>query len=140
MTVRAPAQGDGGTATPAVSHPLQRLGADEIRLARAVLDDQGLVGERTRFAYLGLDEPPKGEVLAFRPGDPVERRVRVVLLDEGSGDAADVVVSLGRRAIASHRVLDTGREGQPPIMLEDLMAVDEIVKGDDGWRAAMERT
>jgi primary-amine oxidase len=139
MTVRAPAHDQGGRPQPEVSHPLQRLGADEIRLARAILDERGLVGERTRFAYLGLEEPPKGEVLAFRAGEPVERRVRAVLLDEGSGDAADVLVSLTRREVERHVVLDTSREGQPPIMLEDLMAVDEIVKGDAGWRAAMER-
>ena len=77
MTVPAPAQ--------VVAHPLQRLGADEIRLAKALLAGHGLVGERTRFAYLGLEEPPKAEVLAFREGDPVDRRVRAVLLDTATG-------------------------------------------------------
>ena len=139
MTVRAPAHGDGGTGIPEASHPLQRLGADEIRRAKTLLAEHGLVGARTRFAYLGLEEPPKAAVLAFRAGEPVERRVRVILLDEATGDAADVVASLTRGAIDTHVVLDTAREGQPPIMLEDLMAVDEIVKGDSGWRAAMER-
>jgi primary-amine oxidase len=139
MTVRAPAHGDGGTPAPGVSHPLQRLGADEIRLAKTLLAEHGLVGAHTRFAYLGLEEPPKGEVLAFRAGEPVERRVRVILLDEATGDAADVVASLTRRVVDAHVVLDTARQGQPPIMLGDLMAVDEIVKGDSGWRAAMER-
>jgi primary-amine oxidase len=47
---------------------------------------------------------------------------------------------VGERTRFAYRVLDSGREGQPPIMLEDLMAVDEIVKCDDGWRAEMERT
>jgi primary-amine oxidase len=139
MTVRAPVHGDGGTPAPGVSHPLQRLGAGEIRLAKTLLAEHGLVGAHTRFAYLGLEEPPKGEVLAFRAGEPVERRVRVILLDEATGDAADVVASLTRRVVDAHVVLDTARQGQPPIMLGDLMAVDEIVKGDSGWRAAMER-
>ena len=120
-------------------HPLQRLGADEIRLARAVLTEHGLVGGQTRFAYLGLEEPPKWEVLAFRPGEPLERRVRAILLDTATGDATDVVVSLTRGAIDASAVLDPAREGQPPIMLEDLVAVDEIVKGDSGWREAMAR-
>jgi primary-amine oxidase len=131
MTVRAPAQ--------VVAHPLQRLGADEIRLAKALLAGHGLVGERTRFAYLGLEEPPKAEVLAFREGDPVDRRVRAILLDTATGGAADVVASLTRGAVDSAAELDTTRDGQPPIMLEDLVAVDEIVKADAGWRAAMER-
>jgi primary-amine oxidase len=139
MTLRAPAQADQGRRPPGPSHPLQRLGADEIRLARAVLAEHGLVSEHTRFAYLGLEEPPKPEVLAFRPGEPVERRVRAVLLDTATGDATDVVASLTRGAVDSSVVLDTARHGQPPVMLEDLIAVDEIVKGDRGWREAMAR-
>ena len=139
MTLRAPAQGDRGRRAPGPSHPLQRLGADEIRLARTVLAEHGLVSEHTRFAYLGLEEPPKSEVLAFRPGEPVDRRVRAILLDTATGGATDVVASLTRGAVDSSVVLDTARHGQPPIMLEDLIAVDEIVKADRGWREAMAR-
>ena len=69
MTVRAPAQ--------VVGHPLQRLGADEIRLAKGLLTEHGLVREHTRFAYLGLEEPPKDEVLAFKAGDPIGRPTAV---------------------------------------------------------------
>jgi primary-amine oxidase len=122
-----------------VAHPLRRLGADEIRLAKALLVEHGLVGEHTRFAYLGLEEPPKAEVLAFREGDPVDRRVRAILLDTATGGAADVVASLTRGAVDAAAEIDTGRDGQPAIMVEDLVAVDEIVKADAGWRAAMER-
>ena len=50
MTVRASTQVDGGRPAPGPSHPLQRLGADEIRLARTVLTEHELVGEHTRFA------------------------------------------------------------------------------------------
>jgi hypothetical protein len=89
MTVRAETQAAGGARGPEPSHPLQRLGADEIRRGRTLLAEHGLVGDHTRFAYLGLEEPPKGEVLAFRPGQPVERRVRAILLDTATGAAAD---------------------------------------------------
>ena len=104
-----------------------------------MLTEHGLVGGQTRFAYLGLEEPPKQEVLAFKPGEPVERRVRAILLDMGTGAATDVVASLTRAAIDSSVELDPVVDGQPPIMLEDLVAVDEIVKADSGWRAAMAR-
>jgi Cu2+-containing amine oxidase len=66
-------------------------------------------------------------VLGFRPGDPVDRRVRAILLDAATGAAADVVASLSRGAVDSYVVLDTARDGQPPIMLEDLEAVEEVV-------------
>jgi primary-amine oxidase len=120
-------------------HPLQRLGADEIRQARTLLAEQGLLSESTRITYLGLEEPPKAEVLAFRPGDPVDRRVRAILLDAATGAATDVVASLSRGAVDSRVALDPARDGQPPVMLSDLEAVDQIVKADSGWRAAMAR-
>jgi primary-amine oxidase len=123
----------------APEHPLQRLSAAEIGAVRDLLAGCGLVGVQTRFPYLGLEEPPKSEVLAFRPGDPIDRRVRVVLLDTASGAATDVVVSLTSGSIVSQVALDPVRDGQPSIMLEDLIAVDEIVKADTGWVAAMAR-
>ncbi len=139
MTVRSATRDGDGVPAPGPSHPLRRLGADEIRRARTVLAERGLVGEHTRFTYLGLEEPPKWEVLSFRNGDPLERRVRAILLDTATGAATDVVASLSRGTVDSQVVIDTARDGQPPIVLEDLTAVDEIVKGDGGWRAAMAR-
>ena len=124
---------------PAPEHPLQRLSAAEISAARGVLADNGLVGEQTRFTYLGLEEPAKSEVLAFKPGDAIDRRVRAVLLDVATGTATDVVASLTSGTIVSQVDLDPVRDGQPSIMLEDLIAVDEIVKADAGWVAAMAR-
>jgi primary-amine oxidase len=118
---------------------LQRLSAAEISAARSVLADCGLVGDHTRFTYLGLEEPAKDAVLRFRPGDPVDRRVRAVLLDTATGEGTDVVASLSRREVDSRLVIDPVRDGQPPIMLEDVIRVDEIVKADAGWRAAMAR-
>jgi primary-amine oxidase len=130
--------GDGLPAGEGV-HPLRRLSADELRRAKAVLAEHGLVDGQTRFTYVGLEEPPKQEVLGFRPGDAVDRRVRAILLDASSGAASDVVASLTRGEVDSRRELDPARDGQPPVILSDLEAVDEIVKGDEGWRAAMAR-
>jgi primary-amine oxidase len=137
--VRATTQADGGLPTPEPAHPLQRLSADEMRLARSVLAEHGLMGEHTHVTYLGLEEPPKAEVLGYRPGDRIDRRVRAILLDAASGAATDVVASLSRRTVDSRVALDPARDGQPPVMLSDLQAVDEIVKSDSGWLAAMER-
>ena len=44
---------------PVAQHPLEQLSAPEIREARRILADAGLVADTTRFAYLGLVEPPK---------------------------------------------------------------------------------
>jgi primary-amine oxidase len=120
-------------------HPLARLTAAEIHSARAVLDKAGLLLPSTRFAYLGLEEPAKRDVLAFHPGDPVERRVRAFLLDTDTGRTRDVVACLTSGTVDRVTEVDTTVSGQPPVLLDDLMSVDEIVKAHPGWVAAMAR-
>jgi primary-amine oxidase len=127
------------TAVPAVTHPLDRLTAEEIATARAVLDAAGLLTATTRFAYLGLDEPAKSEVLAYtgETAAAPNRRVRAVLLDVATGVAETVVVSLTDTTVDGRIPIDPVTDGQPPILLEEFIAVDEIVKADPGWVAAM---
>src|SRR5687768_5824306 len=98
-----------------MTHPLQRLSADEIRAARNVFDKRGLLLPTTRFAYLGLEEPPKHEVLAYRPGAPVDRRVRAVLLDVASGESYTAVASVTRGEVDQVTRIDPAVDGQPPI-------------------------
>jgi len=122
---------------PGLTHPLARLTAEEIDLARRVCIDAGLIGETTRFAYLGLEEPAKDDVLQWTPGAPVNRRVRTFLLDVATGAGRDVVVSISDDAVVSARDLDPLVDGHPPILLEEFELVDQIVKSDPGWVAAM---
>jgi primary-amine oxidase len=121
----------------AVTHPLDRLTADEITTARTILDTAGLLAPTSRFAYLGLDEPAKADVLGFTPAGPVRRLIRAVLLDVATGAAETVVVSLTEGVLVQRMPIDPSRDGQPPILLEEFMLVDEIVKSDSGWVAAM---
>jgi primary-amine oxidase len=141
--MNAPAA-DRVTANPSVAaavdhHPLRRLTADEIQEAHRVLAEADLLTPTTRFAYLGLEEPTKDEVLAWSPGDVAERRVRAVLLDVATGQTTDTVVTLTEHEVESATEIDCASAGQPPILLEEFILVDEIVKGDEGWRAAMAR-
>ncbi|GAA1029169.1 primary-amine oxidase [Virgisporangium ochraceum] len=123
----------------APSHPLARLSADEFTAARDLLARAGHVTDTVRFANLCLEEPPKADVLAFDAGDPVDRRVRAILLDVTTGATTIVVASLTRAAVDSVRTVDTGAEGQAPILPEEFEAVDRIVKADGRWVAAMAR-
>lgn len=139
MTTVAADHPAGPSPVGAADHPLHRLTADEIDAARELFDRQGLLGPTVRFALLALEEPAKDLVLAHRPGDPVDRSVRAVLLDVATGAARSVVASLTRGSVDSTVEIDPAVDGQPPIMLEEFVAVDEIVKADPGWRAAMAR-
>lgn len=125
--------------TDAPDHPLDPLTADEIRRARAVLAAAGLLAETTRFPLMALDEPAKEAVLTFRPGDPLDRRVFAVLLDIATGAVTEAHVSLATESVLDTRQLDPREAGQPPIMNEEYGLVDEIVKADETWRAAMSR-
>jgi len=119
----------------AAAHPLDPASGAEFLAGRDILAAAGLLGETVRFAYYGLDEPPKDQVLAGRP----DRRLRAFLIDGATGESADVVVSLVEGRVVSRRVLDTATDGQLPIYSEEFAVVDDVVHADPGWRAAMAR-
>ncbi len=116
------------------SHPLDPLSADEIRAAAAIIRSEFPEGGRLRFALLHLEEPPKSKANGFEPGDPISRRVRATLLNRGDGSVHEATVSLADGVIVSSRELCGV---QPPILLEEILAVDRIVKSDELWRAAV---
>ncbi len=120
------------------AHPLDPATAAEYLAGRDIMAAAGLLTGMVRFAYYGLEEPPKDDVLA---GDPktADRRLRAFLVNTATGESTDVVVSLTRHEIISARTLDPRTDGQMPIMESDFIAVDEIVKADPDWCAAMAR-
>jgi primary-amine oxidase len=118
------------------AHPLAPATAAEYLAGREIMAAAGLLAEPVRFAYYGLEEPPKDQVLANTTTD---RRLRAFLVNTGTGESTDVVVSLTHAEIVSARRLDPGKDGQMPILDSDYAAVDEITKADPTWRAAMAR-
>jgi primary-amine oxidase len=120
-------------------HPLRRLVAGEITAARELIEAAGLATPTTRYAVLALEEPTKDEVLATEAWATVARRVRALLLDVATGRTRDVLVSLSAGEVERVTEVDTGNGGQAPVLLEELMVVDDIVKADPGWCEAMAR-
>jgi primary-amine oxidase len=116
-------------------HPLDPATAEEYLAGREILADAGLLPDTARFAYYGLAEPPKDQVLAGSP----DRRLRAFLIDVTTGESADVIVSLGEGRVVSRRVLDPPSDGQLPIINEDFAVVEAVVRADPAWRAAMAR-
>ncbi len=117
-------------------HPLDPATAAEYRAGREVLTAAGLLTDDVRFAYYGLAEPHKDDVLSGRAAD---RRLRAFLIDVSSGESSDVVVSLTNQAVVSRRVLDPRADGQLPILDQDFAITEKTVRADPQWRAAMAR-
>jgi primary-amine oxidase len=125
------------TAHTQPGHPLDPATAAEYLAGREIMAAAGLLAEPTRFAYYGLSEPPKAEVLADQ--EPKHRALRAFLVNTATGESTDVVVSLTEQKVVSARTLDPRTDGQMPILDSDFATVDEVVKADPGWRAAMAR-
>lgn len=132
MTITEP------TATATTTHPLASLTADEITTIRDVVTAQPDWTATTRFAYVGLEEPHKRDVLAWQAGDgPLPDRVaRVMLLDMATGRSTDGTVSITDRVVLTTAVLD-GSRGQLPVLIEEFDAVGEIAATDERWVAAL---
>ncbi len=132
----------GETASGRPAHPLDPATAAEYLAGRDIMAAAGLLAGPdgpVRFAYYGLEEAPKDEVLAGADPKTSDRRLRAFLVHLDTGESTDVVVSLPQRKIISARRLDPRTDGQMPILESDFAAVDQIVKADPAWRAAMAR-
>ncbi len=121
---------------PAATHPLDPLTAEEIRIAAAVARKEQGLGDDARFVSITLGEPDKGAVLDYRQGDPIERQALMVILDRGSGDTYEAVVSVTDAVVSSWRRVPNV---QPAIMLEEIFSVSDVVKSSPLWQEAMRR-
>jgi primary-amine oxidase len=120
-------------------HPLAPLTANEIRAVRRIVDAHGLLGEDVRFVYTALDEPHKETVLAFSPGDPIERRARVLLLDRATGLGTDLVVSITDDRVVTQQSIDAGSEGHVPILDQEFEDIEAFLLESPEWLAAMKK-
>lgn len=117
--------------------PLADLSAAEITAVRDILVAAGLVGETTRFVYVGLDEPTRGDLAGPSP-EGCERRARVLLHDVRTPAAKDVCVSLTAATVVRVRDLDAAVDGQLPVLDEEFGLVEELLATDERWLAALD--
>ena len=116
MTVSIPTQPADPTATD--RHPLDPLSPAEIAAAAQLIRDDPRAPAALRFVSVDLREPPKRQVLEYRPGDQLQRQANAVLLDRGTGDCIEVAVDLGGAEIIGWRSI----EGAQPAITPDEIA------------------
>jgi primary-amine oxidase len=129
------------TLEPAVvttKHPLDPLSANEIQAASDILKKERALDSGHRFVYVMLNEPAKKEFLAWKPGTgtQLDRQAFAVIRDRFRRKTYEAVVSLTKQKVVGWEEI---ANVQAPIMLEEFMAVDEIVKQDPRWQAALRR-
>ena len=125
-------------APAAPAHPLASLSPAEITAVHAIVSGLDGLDEATRFAYVGLEEAPKAEVLAWERGETPfpERRARVQLLNLRTAHSLDVVVSLASGEVLRQTELD-GSDGQLPILDAEFEEVGVIANESAVWVAAL---
>src|SRR5262249_48874091 len=121
------------TAGDQPAHPLDPLSEVEINAVRTILQTDGKVDDATRYPQVILSEPPKGQVLAWKPGDPVPRRAFAVV--KKGPQTFEAVIDLTGSKVESWKQV----EGQPSILLEEFIGAGEIVKANPAWQAAMHK-
>ncbi|KPI05521.1 Copper amine oxidase domain-containing protein [Actinobacteria bacterium OK074] len=120
-------------------HPLDAVTEAEIVALKAILTKADLLSPTVRYAFCVPEEADKAAVLAHTPGDVVDRRFRVVLLDLADGSSRDVIVSATRAEVDEVTALAPATDGQPPIIDAEFAVVEEILNAHPEWTAALER-
>lgn len=123
-----------GAAGP--SHPLDPLSKAEIALTVEILKSNGKASRSSRFPVIALHEPPKAEVLAFKPDSPMRREAFAVVYERAVNKTFEAIVDLNNKSIISWKEVPGA---QPRVMLEDIYMVEQAVRKDPRWQQAMKK-
>lgn len=94
-------------------HPLSLLSPDEVTTARRVLTDAGELPEGATVVHIVLLEPDKAHLAAWAPGEPVERRVKALIVPGPELTMVELVISVTEARIVERTVI----EGMRPALL-----------------------
>jgi primary-amine oxidase len=117
-------------------HPCDPLSAGEVESAVAAILAAHPEVREARFPLLTLEEPPKDAVYAVveRSAAAPPRRALVIVFDVADGATFEAVVDLVDRDVVRW---DPKRDVQPSILLEEVLALQDIARRDPGVRAAL---
>ncbi|MDQ6633732.1 MAG: hypothetical protein M3Z10_03130, partial [Gemmatimonadota bacterium] len=119
--------------TGSARHPLDPLDAGEMRTARAVLRDAGLLTADRRVMLLDLNEPRKADVLG---GIRTPREAFAVLYDARRNVTGEAVLDVDARVLRGwHEVQGV----QPALDGVDGALAESLTRASTEWRAAVAR-
>ena len=115
-------------------HPLDSLTAPEFWIVYDALRAAGHMTKDARFPFIELREPPKAEVLAWKPGQPF-RREALVVAQRGPKTFEGIVDIAARKEISWKEI----QGAQSNLTDSEILGVTEAVKANPEWQAAMKR-
>lgn len=118
------------------THPLDSLSREEIIATVEVLKSSGKTSDASRYATIVLREPPKAEVLAYKPGSSFRREALAVVYERAVNQTFEAIVDLNKRALLAWKAVPGA---QPSFFIEDFLLVQQIVQNDPQWQAAMRK-
>ena len=133
-TVAAVTELAGSVRTPA--HPLEPITGEEIRVAVAAVRATGRLDERARFATITLEPPTKEVLAAHRPGHPVRRLVRLVIVPGQDSSVIEALVDGSSGEIVSW---EPRPDVRPALLFDDSLRSIQALEKDPDWQAAMRR-
>jgi primary-amine oxidase len=114
-------------------HPLEPLTAEEVSSASGILKRERDLAPTARFVFISLHEPSK-EALGAAERPP--RQAHVVLYEKSERTTYEAIVDLDAESVLDWRAI----EGvQAPIMAEEFLETEEIVKRDPRWQEGMRK-
>jgi primary-amine oxidase len=118
------------------THPLEMLSGDEVARATAVLRADSRVPDGALFASIVLHEPAKEQLAQWKPGDPVEREVRAVIVPGPENRVVEAVVSVTRGEITNWQQIDDVR---PALLLTEAINAILTTRQHPEFLAALAR-
>jgi len=122
--------------TAGAKHPLDSLSADEIASAVKILQAAPNFPKTALFSTVQVNEPPKSEVLNFKTGATFRREAFVIVLDREKNKTYEAIVDLRANRVISWKEIPGV---QPLVFQGEYEIVQELVKADSRWQAAMRK-
>ncbi len=115
------------------AHPLDGLSGEEYQKIKQILTQSQTIGEDTLFPLIELKEPPKADVLAWKEGDPLDRKAMVQFTtNEGFSEA---IVNITSGTVESVEAIKGS--GQPMVLFAEFMGALEGALGHPEMETAL---
>ena len=118
------------------THPLDPLDESEIAVVVKILQAAPNFPKTALFSTIQLNELPKDEVLNFKAGAGFRREAFAIVLDREKNKTYEAIIDLRTNKIISWKEIAAV---QPLIFYSEYDALQEIVKADTRWQAAMRK-